>query len=261
MRTLALPLLCLYLNGSAQSAEPASRDAVLTQHAQAAAATLDSTQRAALAVINDENRRNLAMTFYLRAGSNIQTRWAWSEERIEAYRQSAESVAAQAEIAKISTRFANDNPGYVLYTNTEVRNLELQLQRWQTVRSVGVAAAELRAAMLVELQKVDGRSDASAKRFRAFLIRWRASHPITLAAPGLSLHGQGRAFDFQVRDTKGRTIAGTDSATSASVWRRQGWADKVERAIRAESTVFVGPLVRPDEPWHFEYRPAGALAN
>jgi len=76
--------------------------------------------------------------------------------------------------------------------------------------------------------------------------------PVPLAAPGLSLHGQSRALDFQVR--KGtQTIAGPEVASVASVWEKQGWARKLQEAVDPAQGVFVGPLQSPDEPWHYEY--------
>jgi hypothetical protein len=167
-----------------------------------------------------------------------------------------EFAATLVEIEKIATAFAKQNPGYFLYANTQVRSLEQQLERWQKVQSVAIAARELERTALAYLAKDDeAPTPASLQRFLQFLIQWRASRTITLAAPGFSLHGQGRAYDFQVRDAQGRTVAGPDSATIQTAWRRSGWAERVAIAVRAGSDAFVGPLARPDEPWHFEYRP------
>jgi hypothetical protein len=249
-------ILALWSGLAAVQAQSADRFTQLAHYADTAAASLAPAQRAALAAIEDVDRRRLAMTFYLRAGATIDARWAWSAARIDSYRESPEYAAALAEIDKIAAAFARENPGYVLYSNTEIRSLEQQLDRWQTVRSVGVAADELKDAMLAHLADDKNlASQASHDRFREFLIRWRASRAVTLAAPGMSLHGQGRAYDFQVRDQKGRTIAGPESASIATVWRGHGWAERVARAVRTGSASFSGPLTRPDEPWHFEYRP------
>jgi hypothetical protein len=84
------------------------------------------------------------------------------------------------------------------------------------------------------------------------LIDWPASAALPLAAPGLSLHGQSKALDFQVR-AGDRLIAGPDTATVARVWEGQGWASKLAAAINASSKRFKGPLATPNEPWHFEY--------
>ena len=75
--------------------------------------------------------------------------------------------------------------------------------------------------------------------------------PANLAVPGLSPHGQARAFDFQVF-RGGQLVAGTDSTRIARDWRDAGWALRVAEAVRT-STAFVGPLQSPDEPWHYEY--------
>jgi len=227
---------------------------------QGASDSLAGEQRDALRQITDDAKRHLAMTYYLRAGDSIVERWSWTHARVEAYRRSAEFSEARAEIEKIAARFAAENPPYRLYTNTQVRSLEEQVARWQSVASIGVAANELRKAALAELSAETYTmlpSAASLQRFRQFLIAWRAPRPPTLAAPGMSLHGRGRAFDFQIRDEMGRTVAGTDTATIRTVWDAQGWAKKLSRTVHAASDRLAGPLAAPREPWHYEYRSVG----
>ena len=233
----------------------------LRLYMQAAAHSLPSQQLNALTKIKDNNRRYLAMTYYLRAGDSITSRWSWTTTQINDYAESVEFKETLAEIEKITTRFAADNPKYQLYANTQIRSLEEQLSRWQAVRSIGIAASQLQKDALEELsQKFYATSqtplsDATVERFRQFLVTWRAASPPTLAAPGLSLHGQGRAYDFQIRDLRGRTIAGADTATIKVIWDGQGWAKKLASAVQASSSKFVGPLAMPREPWHYEYRP------
>jgi hypothetical protein len=225
---------------------------------QAAAESLPCEQLNALAKIKDVDRRYLAVPYYLGAGESLASRWSWTSSQIQEYEQSPEFKEALAEIEKISARFALDNPQYRLYANTRIRSLEEQLTRWQTVRSIGVAASQFRKAALRELAQEDFASppnDESTKRFRHFLVTWRASPPPSLAAPGLSLHGQGRAYDFQIRDLQGRTIAGADTSTIRNIWDGAGWAEKLATAVHAASKHFVGPLATPREPWHYEYRP------
>jgi hypothetical protein len=231
----------------------------LKRYMQAAAKSLAPPQREALAKIKNEDRRYLATTYYLRAGDSIEFRWSWTHDQIATYEQSTEYQETLAEIEKISARFAADNPRYQLYANVQVRSLEEQLSHWQTVRSIGVVAREFRKSALAELAQESytrPQSEESVNRFRDFLITWRASWPPTLAAPGLSLHGQGRAYDFQIRDTNGNTIAGADTSTIDSIWERKGWTKKLSAAVHAASNKFVGPLTIPREPWHYEYRPA-----
>jgi hypothetical protein len=68
------------------------------------------------------------------------------------------------------------------------------------------------------------------------------------AAPGLSSHGQMRAVDFVVRQGS-RDVETTTVATSQTVWRDLGWADRL--ADEARSAGLSGPLRIPDEPWHW----------
>jgi hypothetical protein len=71
----------------------------------------------------------------------------------------------------------------------------------------------------------------------------------TSAAPGTSDHGQLRAVDFVVY--QGSTlIAGTTTATIATVWKAQGWEQKLIAAT--ENTGLIGPLKHPYEPWHWK---------
>jgi hypothetical protein len=74
-------------------------------------------------------------------------------------------------------------------------------------------------------------------------------------APGLSLHGRGRAYDFQILDEAGRTVADTSTSTVAAVWEDHGWAEKLSQAVHSASNKFTGPLENPNEPWHYEYQP------
>ena len=80
--------------------------------------------------IDGEGRQLLALRSYLRASNSIAARWSWTQKQIETYRQSAEYEALLAEIERIRARFEADNPGYQLYANTDVRSLDLQIERW-----------------------------------------------------------------------------------------------------------------------------------
>jgi hypothetical protein len=240
------------------SAAAIDRDQQLAFFMQAAAATLAAEQQQTLALIPDQDRRHLAMTYYLRAGASIGSRWSWTKAQIDVYRQSSEYSETMSEIEKIAARFAEQNPNYRLFVNTEVRSLEEQIERWGTVRSIAAAANQLRRAAVAQLAGPNYEAtpdEKSLKAFLKFLEKWRASPPPTLAAPGMSLHGRGRAYDFQVRDLQNRMIAGTDSSTVRTVWDANGWTDKLSRAVHGASKRFVGPLEAPREPWHYQYRP------
>lgn len=234
---LASPKLAAYLH------------AIDTQLGEPAASTL--------ARIDGDARKLLAARSYLRSGKNLAARWSWSQEKIDAYPETPEFATAMAEIGKVQAAFAEANPGYELYVNTQVRSVDLQIERWNSNASVSRSATALLAASEVQLDAAgfpDAPSPADGVRFAAFLVAWQPEPPPTLAAPGLSPHGQSLAYDFQVQ--KGADIiAGADASQIDSVWNGQGWTARLAEAVAAGSTHFKGPLAVPDEPWHYQYIP------
>jgi hypothetical protein len=245
-----LPILLLGL-----SPAHASADATPSAYVQAIAATLPKPARDALARIEDEPRRLLAERAYLRAGDGLVGRWSWSDEQIAAFQRTRAHQAFLAEVARVQEKFARLNPGYTLGAGTEVRSLDVQLQRWNANPLVGRVASRLHADAVAELRRATYPSKPSAAavaRFARFVASWRPPRAAPLAAPGLSLHGQLRAVDFHV-EKDGRLVASTEIASVKGVWERQGWARKLREAI--EGSRFVGPLRSPNEPWHYEYAP------
>ena len=204
--------------------------------------------------IDGQPRQLLAVRGYLRAGKQLPSRWSWSADEIRSYEASQEYRDLLAEIATVRARFEAANPGYSLYANTTARSLDLQVQRWNSNKSVGVIAERLHEAAVRELGAYPAHPDAKATvRFADFLRAWRpVPSAAPLAAPGLSLHGRSRAIDFQIVQD-GRIIAPTEVAKVRSVWEGQGWASRLAAAMR--DTRFVGPLQSPNEPWHYEYVP------
>jgi hypothetical protein len=220
----------------------------------AAAEQLPSQAQSALQSINGVSRRLLATRAYLRADKVLVARWSWTAEQIKEYENSAQYQALLDAIAAVNYRFAAQNPGYSVFANTQVRSLDLQIQRWNQNRGVGIAADGIHQAALAELR---GNYPAvpdndSTQRFVTFLRNLTSASPVPLAAPGLSLHGQSRVIDFQVRKD-GKTVAGPEVASVADVWEKQGWARKLQRAVDPAQGVFAGPLKSPNEPWHYEY--------
>lgn len=234
------------------SAPPARAD-VLEPLVAGIADTLAPEAAAAIAAIDGVERRLLAARSYLRAGPDLAQRWSWSAARIAAYEQSPEHRDALAELARVVAAFEAANPGYTLFVNRQVRPLDVQIARWNENESVAAVAAELAAATRAEAA---GATDAAAlARLREFVVGWHAtSMPPALAAPGLSPHGQARAFDFQVQQGD-RIVAGPDAATAAADWDDAGWTTRLRAAVESASPHFVGPLAMPPEPWHYEYRP------
>jgi hypothetical protein len=186
----------------------------------------------------------------------LRSRWSWSAEEIREYETSQEYRDLLADIASVRARFEASNPGYSLYANTTARSLDLQLQRWNSNKSVGVIAIRLQQAAARELARSTYPAHPDAKatlRFADFLRAWRpVPSAAPLAAPGLSLHGRSRAIDFQIAQD-GRIIAPTEVAKVRSVWEGQGWTSRLAAIMR--DTRFAGPLQSPNEPWHYEYAP------
>ena len=94
---------------------------------------------------------------------------------------------------------------------------------------------------------------------RTWLAGFRLTKRANLAAPGLTLHGKASAIDFQVMKD-GQIIAGANSRQIEPVWQADGWDVKLKDSITAAGPSFHGPLERPFEPWHFDYKPGQALA-
>lgn len=182
-------------------------------------------------------------------------RWSWTDEQIAAFGKTREFRQLLREVNGIKSRFEAQNPGYTLYANTEVRSLDVQIDRWNSNGSVKAVAQRIERAALKELVAHDypQKPDAeSIDRFSDFLRRWYPPTHAALAAPGLSKHGQLRAIDFAVFKD-GKLIAPTNLKASESVWVREGWSDRLKQATL--NTRFEGPLQVPNEPWHYEYEP------
>ena len=101
---------------------------------------------------------------------------------------------------------------------------------------------------------------AALERFERILKEMRPSPPSPLAAPGLSMHGQSRAIDFQIMKS-GRIVAATEVGAVAREWDAAGWTRRLKQAVFAASPRFKGPLTAPDEPWHYEYRVEGKAVD
>jgi hypothetical protein len=217
-----------------------------------ATAGLDARAVEALRSIPETDRRLLALRAYLRAGASLPDRWSWSQQRLSGYAATPEGEAAVAEIDAVMKAFASANDGYELRVNRAPRSLELQIARWNENPSVGKTATSLAGSL--HRQFGDGAETASAEAVRRALMDWKPSVAAPLAAPGLSAHGQARAFDFQVA-RRGEIVAGTEFASAPQRWDAAGWTEKLRLAVRASGGNFVGPLASPYEPWHYAYTP------
>lgn len=250
----ALPMAAAGPAGKAPAPRGTSAEATL----DAIASEQDPLVASTLARIEGADRRLLALRNYLRAGDGLAARWSWSAAQITAFTQSPAYRAMQAEIDKVRQAFSAANPGYQLWVNPDVRSLDTQLSTWNRNDSVARAAAGLLAAFNKWSASASVIAMPSTDRQRAatnFLKEFVPSPTPTLAAPGLSPHGQMRAIDFHIRQG-GRTVAGPRSASIAADWDGAGWTKKLAVAVQAGSRHFTGPLANPREPWHYTYSPA-----
>lgn len=229
----------------------------------AVAAEVDPRVSDAIARIDGTGRQLLALRSYLRSGRNLAERWSWTQEQIAAFEGSPEQLALQKEVERVRAAFAEANSGYELWVNPQVRSLDDQLASWNGNESVAAAAAGLLAAALelVSSPQFPGsRPDAAREALKRFLTAYSPEPTPTVAAPGLSPHGQMRAIDFQVQ-RDGQIIAGPVTASIATDWESAGWTGKLDAAVRASGQQFVGPLANPREPWHYTYAPDAVAAK
>nr|AQQ74408.1 hypothetical protein [uncultured bacterium] len=256
MRKLALAL-ALTLHALVATASSGPADVILS-HLAALTAELPEPAREALARIDTPQRKLLAARSYAKAGEQLVERWSWTAEQIRRYERSADYSRLLAEVDAVKQAFEQQNPGYGLYVNLQVRTLELQIERWNSNPGVAKTANELYGALQRELSahRYPVRANAeSTQRMKRFLVNWYPSTAAPLAAPGLSAHGQLRAIDFQVVRGE-QVIAGTSIASVRRAWDQPGWRDRLQRAVQSVGAQFVGPLRSPNEPWHYTYMPS-----
>jgi hypothetical protein len=237
-------------------ADPVSGDS-LAVLVEAVAATQHARVGATLVRIEGMGRKLLALRSYLRAGDGLAGRWSWTSEQIAAYEASPEGRDLQEAIRRVQETFAHANPGYELWVNPQLRSLDIQLERWNSTPSVAAAADNIQRAAAGFVASPEFRSLDAAGAIRAFreFLAAHAPDPVpTLAAPGLSPHGQKRAVDFHVQKG-GQVVAGPTAATVASDWDAAGWTVRLQEAVRAAGAQFNGPLPVPREPWHYTYVP------
>ena len=159
--------------------------------------------------------------------------------------------------------FARENTGFELWVNPQVRSLDRQIESWNRNESVQAAADELLAAMVADLPSANSPAGPGARTCAGLaqrLVEHMPNPTPTVAAPGLSPHGQMRAVDFQVL-SGGQVVAGPRAASMAADWDQAGWSARLDAAVRAASNHFAGPLATPREPWHYTYKPEAVVAR
>lgn len=242
---------------AAAAATPIDRgvDAKIDRYAELGAETLDPRVQRALKRIPHRSRRILAMKYYMRRRHQLEDRWAMSAKEIRRYQRSKEFAEAMKHIANVIRTFEEQNPGYSLRVNTAVRSLEAQTASWNRVASVGRTARELMEQLrdtMADSTWAEVPTAVDVARFETYLRQTETENAPTVAVPGYSLHGTGRAFDFKVV-RRGRVVAGISTRTVAENWDTPGWTEKLKAAVAAASDRFDGPLEDPYEPWHYEY--------
>lgn len=252
---IAALLAALNAVGLAQAAVPDTDP--LPTYVTSISEQLDPRVAQVLVQLDGIGRQLLALRSYLRSAPHLADRWSWTQEQIDAYEGSPEQRDLHREIDRVRSAFVAASPGFELYVNSKVRSLEVQIDHWNSNESVRAAAEETLAAAQALIGSTGfpaDRPQQAREALKAFLSGHRPVPTPTIAAPGLSLHGQMRAVDFQVH-RGGRVVAGPSTATIATDWAAAGWAAKLDAAVREASSRFVGPQVSPPAPWHYTYVP------
>jgi hypothetical protein len=235
----------------------------LSSYVTAIGARLDPRVAQTLVRLDGSGRQLLALRSYLRSASQLAERWSWTQEQIDAFEGSAEQRDLQQEIDRIRRAFVAANPGFELYVNSRVRGLEIQVAHWNSNESVKAAADEIlmaARALIASPGFPADRPEQARQALEAFLSGHKPLPTLTIATPGLSLHGQMRAIDFQVHQ-RGRVIAGPSTASIVAAWAEAGWAARLDSAVRDASDRIVGPQAIPPAPWHYTYVPEAAAQD
>ena len=214
----------------------------------------DARVAAVLPRVEGAGSKLLALRSYLRSGDHLAERWSWSQEQIATFEDSTEQHELHAEIQRVREAFEQANPGFELFVNPQVRSLDIQLANWNRNESVAAASARLLQDAVAHLGNAATDALRGIPMLEAFLKSYSPDPVPTVAAPGLSPHGQMRAIDFQVH-RGAEIVAGPDTRTIGTVWEQGGWAARLDLAVRAASRKFIGPLASPREPWHYTYTP------
>ncbi len=235
----------------------ADSDAILWSYVTAIAAQQDARVTEALSRIDGTGRQLLALRSYVRSASHVAERWSWTQGEIEAFEGSPEQRDLQLAIDRVRTAFVTASPGYELYVNSHVRSLDVQIEHWNGNESVAAAADEILAAakaLIASPGFPSDRPERAREALKEFLVGHTPVPTPTIAAPGLSLHGQMRAIDFQVHQG-GRMVAGPRTSTIPADWESSEWAAKLDAAVHEGSDKFIGPSASPPAPWHYTYVP------
>lgn len=218
------------------------------------AKSLDKRVQSAIAKIDGTPRRLLALKYYL-GRKSVKGSWAWTNKEMAAYRRSAEFRQANAEVDKVISLFQRSYRGYQLRTTKLARSLEDQIGLWNKTKSVATASTALMKQTIKEMKAPaypDTATKQSITKFQALLKKQKIKTVPTVAVPGLSHHGQLRAYDFIIWQGE-KILAGSDGASIRNQWVGGGWGNRLRQIVYTASSRFDGPLQSPNEPWHYTY--------
>jgi len=160
------------------------------------------------------DRRVLAIRGYLRfptmGRGTIEANWAWSNDDMEEFKKTNEFTKMKEAVADVKATFSASNSGYTLGVDPDkIRSLESQVTLWNQNPTVQRLGQELKTKLLKALETLpDTPDETSLKSFKKTLTETGLSASPSNATPGLSQHGQAKAFDFVV--FKGsEVVAGT----------------------------------------------------
>ena len=226
----------------------------LESYIELTAKSLDKRVQSALTKIDGTPRRMLALRTYL-GRKSVKGVWAWTNKEMAAYRRSLDFRLANAEVDKVVGLFQRTYPGYQLRTTKLARSLEDQIGLWNKTKSVQVASAALMKQTLKAMKAPaypDTATRSSLTKFQTMLKKQSVRTVPTVAVPGLSHHGQLRAYDFIIWQAD-KIIAGSDGASIRNQWVGGGWGNRLRQVVCSASSKFDGPLLSPNEPWHYTY--------
>ncbi|MEZ5593494.1 MAG: hypothetical protein R3F53_23415 [Gammaproteobacteria bacterium] len=221
--------------------------------------------------ITNKDRQLLAIFGYLRYQhrnpGDIYDIWAWDDDEIAEYKKSAERKVAASALNQVKKSFNADSAmkkkAFKLSVAPHVRSLQKQITAWNGNKSVLTIGKKLRTILLREIRKPIYPDTPNAagivqlhKRLTADWKKGTLASP-TNATPGLSSHGQMRAVDFHVKNGSGVKVGHSGNPQN---WRDKGLSSALKDAVTEANkalgrTAFKGPLLRPDEPWHYTYIP------
>jgi hypothetical protein len=163
---------------------------------------------------------------------------------------------------KVVELWVPPDSSYTIEPKRSIRTLGQQTDAWNDNATVKSLGGELLTNLLTTIDKFpDTPAAADLKRFRTYLETVELTDSPTNATPGLSMHGQGRAFDFVVSRNGNEITSISTTKASIAVWDGPNqWTQRLKDAVTAANAVlgtgrFEGPLKlkKRYEPWHYAF--------